>query len=66
MTGEMLYNDNGVWTRLDGGEVTVTRPIFPVYLTVPTLLGGAFVPGQYACRYSVDGKLLAVKLFTVA
>ena len=66
VTGELLYNDNGVWTRLEGGELTLPRPIVPVWLTMPSLLGAPYLSGQYACRFSVDGQLIGEKLFTVA
>ena len=63
---EMLYNDNGVWTSVSAGEGVVTRAILPVTLVVPSLLGGPFLPGQYVCRFSVNGQVLAEKGFGVS
>jgi hypothetical protein len=61
---ELLYNDNGVWTSLEHVEGTLKNPLVAGFLTVPGLLGQPFVPGQYSCRFTVDGQAVAEKLFS--
>jgi len=62
---ELLYNQNGVWTSLSKIEGSVSRPILPVSLVVPSVLGQPYTPGQYMCRFTVDGQLVSEKVFSV-
>jgi hypothetical protein len=63
---ELLFNDNGTWTSVASGDVAVARSIYGVFATVPNLLGTPFIPGQYACRFSLDGQVLVEKPFSLA
>jgi len=62
---ELLYNQNGVWTSLSKVEGTLSRPIIGAPLVVPSLLGQPYAPGQYACRFTLDGQTVTEKLFSV-
>ncbi|MBD0330552.1 MAG: hypothetical protein ICV64_10685 [Thermoleophilia bacterium] len=66
VTVELLAEVDGVWTRVDGGDAALRRPIVPVYLSVPSPAASGFAAGRYACRYTVDGTVVGEKLFTVA
>lgn len=65
VTVELLFESGGVWTRVDGADLRPRRPISALSITVPSALGAPFAPGSYACRFSVEGRLLGEKLFTV-
>ncbi len=62
---ELLYNDNGTWTSLSKVEGQVSAPFVPGTLTVPSLLGQPFLPGQYMCRFTIDGQTSVEKPFSV-
>jgi len=62
---ELLYNNDGVWTSMSKREGSIGKPIIGAFLTAPSALGQPYAPGQYACRFIVDGQTAVEKLFTV-
>jgi hypothetical protein len=62
---ELLYNDAGTWTSVFAGDLAIPVSLYSVTATVPNMLGNPFAPGEYMCRYSVDGTPIAEKHFTV-
>jgi hypothetical protein len=62
---ELVYNNNGVWTSMSRREGSIGKPIIGAFLTAPSAVGQTYAPGQYACRFSVDGQTFVEKPFTV-
>ena len=62
---ELVYNNNGVWTSMSKREGSIGKPIIGAFLTAPSAVGQTYAPGQYACRFIVDGQTVVEKPFSV-